>query len=341
MGGLAGNARTALVGLGVGIALGVGGAQIDLGKTIGARLPDAGTPPAEYVYLDTSRVLSYLGQVEGGLSKSEKRTLGLTQTTTAGISAGTAAQLSASSQRQLSSQETVAPSVADRFYRFLRWLSIDPGGDGFRTGRWFYTVDAQLSPAHRRNQLQNIQYGLRPAEEGLFVRILHARLCVPDYAAVLPKLAYVPVCNKPTHRPSGAISLRALLSRNRSGVKDYLRRLGKNPRVPLIVQTLTPNRRTRPQNPVTFLLPIQYRQLTVGKVAYTDLRVPPIAVSDPRPQQFVDRESIAQYVPALMNTSRWLPATLRTTRSDAARRVSQPVTLHIPVVVLTVIAIYQ
>ena len=79
----------------------------------------------------------------------------------------------------------------------------------------------------------------------------------------------------------------------------------------------------------------------VGKVAYTDLRVPPIAVSDPRPQQFVDRESIAQYVPALMNTSRSLPATLRTTRSDATRRVSQPVTLRIPVVVLTVIAIYQ
>src|SRR5207244_11137997 len=161
----------AVVRIVVGVPLGVVGRRTNLGNAFGSRLADARTPPAEYVYLDTARVLSYLGQVEGGLSKSEKRTLGLSQTTTAGISAGAAAQLSASSQRRLSSQETVAPSVADRFYRFLRWLSIDPGGDGFRTGRWFYTVDAQLSPAHRRNQLQNIQHGLRPADEGLFLRI--------------------------------------------------------------------------------------------------------------------------------------------------------------------------
>jgi hypothetical protein len=62
------------------------------------------TPPAEYLYLDTDRVLAYLGQIEGGLPASAKRTESETATASASLKGGLIAEVNGTAQRSTSSR---------------------------------------------------------------------------------------------------------------------------------------------------------------------------------------------------------------------------------------------
>jgi len=120
----------------------VAAAAFLLGRTTGdegggAVAPQAGAkqaspdiPPVEFAYLDSGRVLAYLGQIEGGLAASQNRSSSAKRTTKASLTAKEIAAAEASAESLRESSETVTLTEADRFYTLLRILRADQGGPG-------------------------------------------------------------------------------------------------------------------------------------------------------------------------------------------------------------------
>jgi hypothetical protein len=134
------------------------------GSDVGALEQDPGIPPPEYAYLDNTRVLAYLAQIEGGLSSSEKRTRKVSDTRTGGVAAG-GVELGGSSSRDDSVEETVTPTATSLFYRLLDRL-----GDK----RYLRELNASSQPASFAKALGRVP-------EGFFVRIAGCKLRVPTY----------------------------------------------------------------------------------------------------------------------------------------------------------------
>ena len=124
---------------------------------------DPGIAPPEYAYLDNARVLAYLGQIEGGLSTSEKVTEQVTRTRNGGVAAS-GLQVGASSSQQQFVERVVTPTATARFYRLLDLLRA-------------------------KGYLETVNYGrglslrfLNRVSEGDFVRINGCRMRLPTYA---------------------------------------------------------------------------------------------------------------------------------------------------------------
>jgi hypothetical protein len=125
---------------------------------------DPGIPPPEYAYLDNPRVGVYLGQIEGGLTSSEKRTRSVTDARTGGVAAG-GVELGGSSSSGQSVEETITPTDTALFYRLLDRLD-DKG--------YLHELNASNAPAAFAKALAVVP-------EGSFVRIAACKLRVPAY----------------------------------------------------------------------------------------------------------------------------------------------------------------
>lgn len=125
---------------------------------------DPGIPPPDYVYLDNSRVLLYLGQIEGGLTASEKQTAAATQERSAGAAAS-GLQLGASTGSSLSVERDVTPTATSRFYRLL---------DRLRARGYLHSIDAAAAPA-------SLVRSFAAIPEGTFVQLRNCTLHIPDY----------------------------------------------------------------------------------------------------------------------------------------------------------------
>ena len=125
---------------------------------------DPGIPPPEYAYLDNGRVVVYLGQIEGGMSSSEKRTRSVKDTRTGGVAVG-GVELGGSSASDQAVEETVTPTATSLFYRLLDRL----GDKGY-----LRELDASSSP-------NAFARALAVVPEGFFVRIAGCRIRVPTY----------------------------------------------------------------------------------------------------------------------------------------------------------------
>ncbi len=123
-----------------------------------------GIAPPDYAYLDNARVALYLGQLQGGIAKSEKLTQQLTQGRSAGVAAG---GLSLGGSRGSSSQaeRVVTPTATARFYQLLDLL----GRDGY-----LHTVNEAGSPAEIRQAFASVP-------EGSFVKLTGCTLRLPSY----------------------------------------------------------------------------------------------------------------------------------------------------------------
>jgi hypothetical protein len=158
------------------------------------------TPPSEFLYFDSARVLAYLSQLEGGLSESERRTVSTllnagVQGTVAGVGG------SASSEATRAVEQVVTATDASRFIQ-LR--------DRLKERGWLQPFDARrLVPVATRFDR------LRAAREGGFVEVSHVRMTVPALVTVY-RLA----------RRSGA-----------PDAKHFVQLVGTNPRVPLSFRT--------------------------------------------------------------------------------------------------------
>lgn len=128
--------------------------------------PVSTEPPGEYLYLDSSRVATYLSQLEDGLKSGEIVTLSRNNTIGANATAG-GLGLQGTTQSQRSLQETVTPTAASLFYRLEARL---------RAHDWLQTLSA--TPV----QFTEFRRTLANLDEGSFVLIHNCRLVLPAYA---------------------------------------------------------------------------------------------------------------------------------------------------------------
>jgi hypothetical protein len=157
-------AGAALVGAtAVGFAwLFVGGSSSnDLAQSLGQA---PGIPPPDYAYLDTARVALYLGQLQGGLARSEQLSEQLSQGRNAGLSAG-GVSVGGSAGSSASRERVVTPNATARFYQLLDLLDRDG---------YLHRIDASAPPKVLVREFAQVP-------EGTFVQLRRCRLRVPSY----------------------------------------------------------------------------------------------------------------------------------------------------------------
>jgi hypothetical protein len=309
----------------------------------------ANEPPPEYLYLDTARVLAYLGQIDGGLTTAERRTFQQTDEFSGGLNTH-GFEASAKQQHQKAVEQEVTAGATDRFYRLLGALK-----DGRSSGhRWLFTVDARL---HGTHTVFSVERTLRHLRVGDFVRVTRARAYVAPYAAVYPKTSYSlnylgGDLAKPLHPLFAQVSKKA-----RRAARAYADAVGDNPRIPIVVPTLNEDRTTT--EPVKFVVPVRHDGLSsepsslagemtiVGKIIYLDPRLAShVAKSDPNAAVWVDQETVHTFAPALEHAQAPLLRLLHLgdyvdKRKQLAGVVRRSVTFSAPIVVVLPIAIYQ
>jgi hypothetical protein len=312
-------------------------------------LPAADTPPAEYFYLDTTRLLAYLGQIENGLAPTEQRTFEHTEALqVAGSLGGASASRSRNIREAIQGQ--VTPAAADHFFELLRQLRAGTSIDSEGNRRpWLREIDDQV-PASAQ-AIRQARF-LCSVHEGDFVRISDARLYLPPYVSALPRLRYAGrLITGPLRHKRAPSPLR------QAAVARYRDLLGRNPRLPFIAPMHTPNLRWRLQG-VTVLLPARYKLITgdpsllrgrvsiVGKVAYEDLRVPGqrscgrFTAQDRQPV-YVDRDSVTRYVRALHAAPPLVRRILGIRAGSLIDSVAAAVTVPTPLLVVIPVAIYD
>jgi alkanesulfonate monooxygenase SsuD/methylene tetrahydromethanopterin reductase-like flavin-dependent oxidoreductase (luciferase family) len=154
------------------------------------------------------------------------------------------ATVGASSQQVLSSERVFTETEADRFYRLLRRLR---NGAGETFHDLHLTKDNGGDSVDLKGQLDKVG-------EGDFMRIKHAHLLLPHYAAIYPPLRYASYtasgAGEGTDAPQSGLYAPPTRAA-RKAIKKYIERIGPNPRLPFMVTA----------EGVTFLIPARYRGL--------------------------------------------------------------------------------
>jgi hypothetical protein len=323
---------TGLASIAVGLAIGHFILTVEK-SVVRTRLLPPDTPPAEYLYLDEPRVLAYLGQINGGLTNAEKRTASESESVNASLNPGLLGDVGASSQNTLSVEQVVTPDTTDRFLDLLNKLR---SGQQEKTKiPWLTTID--LGGSLDKHAFQKT---LSSLQVGNFVRLSHAHLVLPAYAAVAPKVRYAVQTGAPHVTPTSV--------RQRRQLNRYLRRLGANPALPFFAKTLEDKAVGGPL--VTFFVPAGYASLldndrllaadltVVGKVVYLNVVNRCIAIPGCK---YSDQETVGAFTPALRKASPAVLARLGLQGVNPQLAVAKSVTFAPPVVVVLPIAIYQ
>ncbi len=138
-----------------------GSSSNDLAQSLGQA---PGIPPPDYAYLDNARVALYLGQLQGGLARSEQLTEQLTQGRNAGLSAG-GVSVGGSAGSSASRERVVTPTATARFYQLLDQLDRDG---------YLHRIDVGAPSKTLVREFAQVP-------EGTFVQLSRCRLRIPSY----------------------------------------------------------------------------------------------------------------------------------------------------------------
>ena len=237
--------------------------------------------PYEYLYLDSGRVDSYLGELDEGNIRSVNRSETETSNASLGFQLDTIGSATATQGKQLTVSAVVTKTEADNFYSLLEQLQ-DGALTTVSTGS--AALSTELSPS--------------VAPVGTMIRIDNAFVQLPPYLSAYPVLRYARFETRSRAFEPPQLS-QYHLSRYTSGPAAergrlaFIRRLGSNPRLPFIIQE--PN--------MTIVIPARYANLTgdpsllsarltiVGKIVFNVYN------------GFGDGASEDTYLPALLNAS--------------------------------------
>lgn len=263
---------------------------------------DPGVAPAEYLYLDNARVLTYLSQVGGGLTQSEERSITQTRSLNAGVqSPGFSA--GGTAQNQSFVKQVVTPTATSNYFQLLDKLQDRAEGEG----QIVELSAEQLADEER----------WRKIEEGTFLKVRNVPFTLPDYAA---DYFFLRRSGSPRLRGFGNLGQTFKLDREqRRQVQAWLRRFGKNPRITFNFDI------PRGGGPVRMLVPAQYAALAdeqslitggsltlVGKVVRT---------VKTEADTFVDSQTLGGFAGALGSTPRFLIDRKRAAEKLYARKL--------------------
>jgi hypothetical protein len=276
---------------------------------LGGRHPARGatTHPAEFMYLDSARVDSYLSQVKGGEIGDERVATTTTQNASRGLELNTVGKADASTSSQLTTNVVVTQTAADRFQTLqheTKPTALDAEGCSFA---------ADLSSAN--------------TQDGKIVKIEHAVLELPPYLSAYPELRYATFREPATSPifaevPLGSFhqvdeSARGTPARERRGFKH---RVGPNPRLPFSLsvwdtaekakscqgkaqpESAAPATKSTPEPSepeVTVVMPARFANLTGDpSLLSVQMTIVGIVVGNHK-KGFGDGTSLAAYWPAL------------------------------------------
>jgi len=280
--------------------------------------------PYEYLYLDSERVDSYLGELDDGSVHSLNRSETETSNASLGFQLDTVGSATATQGRQLTVSAVVTKTEADNFYSLLEQL----GGSLTTVSTGSAKLSAELSP--------------KAVPVGTMVRIENAFVQLPPYLSAYPLLRYArfetrsPAFEAPqlsqyhlSRYTTGPAAERARIS--------FIKRLGPNPRLPFIIK----------EPSMTIVIPSRFADLTgdpsllsarltiVGKVVFNVNA------------GFGDGASEDTYLPALLGASPTLlrelgvrPSALHS-KQALFEGVSQSLTFPKRVVELVPVAMYN
>ncbi len=247
---------------------------------------DPGIAPAEYLYLDNARVLTYLSQMAGGLRESEERSITQTRSLEAGVENG-GFKAGGSAQTQSFVKQVVTPTATSNYFRLLDGLQDREE----RAGKIVEVTAAKLADDVWRK-----------IREGTFVKVTGVQFTLPKYAA---DYFFLRRSGSPRLRRFGNLAdTFELDDRQMARINDWLARFGKNPRITFNFEV------PRDGGPVRMLVPAQYGALAdeqslitggsltlVGKV---------VRKVETKAHSFVDSQTLGVFAPALGSMPRFL-----------------------------------
>jgi hypothetical protein len=181
--------------------------------------------PAEFLYLDNSRVAAYLAQIVGGTFASEEQSSKVSDTAETKLALQEAVQLGTSTSEEHTLSRVVTPTAAAEYFELLFDLEHEPGrrgSDGVR--------DISISYFHR---------DVEGLSEGQFVRFQTHGLRPPIY--LNPYLAARQRTTMQALFPRSREQDAPLeVSRQRKRIRHFRRQLGRNPRVTFKLRPLYP-----------------------------------------------------------------------------------------------------
>jgi hypothetical protein len=314
--------------------------QFDLGSV---------TAPAEYLYLDTERVGSYLAQAENGLTEEEKRTR-KEITSLSGEAGLEGVKLGGSVQRERAAEQTVKPTDNSRFYRLLTRL----GDEGVEVNGQPALVELDFSKSRAE-----ITKSMEKVQQGGFVEIRNARIARPPYVVLYYSL-------RQAVSDRSALTLGILKPRDVDDARKLVTRVGDNPRLPLFARAVAESpednleeiknadNRAESERPPTVFLTAQFanfapasslfrtRLSVLGKVIHKPVKAPAL----PRKklnfrQRYVDEESISTFAPALRSASARVQRALGVRRGKIERTLTRRLSVVFPHLVVLPVAIYS
>jgi hypothetical protein len=237
--------------------------------------------PYEYLYLDSGRVDSYLGELDEGNVASLSRSETETSNASLGFQLDTVGSATATRGKQLTVSAVVNKTEADNFYSLLEQLQ-----------------SGSLASASAGSPSLSYQLSDRAVPVGTMIRIENAFVQLPPYLAAYPLLRYARF-ETLSHAFEAPKLSQYHLSRYTTGAAAerarlaFIRKIGSNPRLPFIIK----------EPGMTIVIPARFANLTgdpsllsarltiVGKVAFNVYH------------GFGDGASEDTYLPAMLGAS--------------------------------------
>jgi hypothetical protein len=312
----------------------------------------SGIAPAEYLYLDPERVGSYLAQAENGLTESEKRQ-SKAITNLSGEAGLEGVKLGGSLQTERSIEETIKPTDNSRLHRLVSRLQSRE-----------VKIDElpALSTLDFNARVRALRKALTRVPPGGFVKIEHAQVVPPRYVRL-----YYSLKQAVSDRSVLALGLKP---RDLPSARDFVDRVGENPRLPLFVRLGSPVQEPRslaPEPPdrglpsarpdaseerVTLLLTAQFANFApqsslfrttltvVGKVIHRPVSVPSGTSADYRHEYF-DEETVSTFAPPLRAAPDALQRKLGVRRGQIEPQLRAQVRVVPPGLVILPVAIFR
>jgi hypothetical protein len=181
--------------------------------------------PAEFLYLDNARVVSYLAQIEGGTFASEERSSRVSESAEGKVALNQVLEAGVSRSEENTVSRVVTPTAAAEYFELLFDLEHEPGppqSEGVENVR--------LSYFHQ--DVENL-------DEGQFVRFkthgLRPPIYLNPYLAARQRVTMQALFPQAREKEAPGE-----VGRQRQRIKHFRRELGRNPRVIFKLRPLYP-----------------------------------------------------------------------------------------------------